>query len=605
MLMKSPEAELDPETETDVNICDDPYFSPDDTKRIAAIIQSYVDGVDHEGVARFRELVEFGFPYATESMGEIWIDIDGVTVEEFLADHRRVLTTCWEELVSVWHNNVTGREELCVVYDWRSDKQEYIQGMVATYVGRGFDITYVNWPDDVPRPAPGMTMSERQDHNGRILSRNAAPAAAPKTTPAIPPGTTVKAADRGNFGKVVSDNGDTVTVHFVSKDGQHANKDLPRGELRNQDGSPLDGTTVPLPRIKTMRQLLAEYPELRPPVVDGLLRSGETGNIVANTKFGKSWLGLGLAFAVATGGDWLGTFRCTQGRVLLLDNELHPETIAHRLGLVASALGVEWDDDVADLIDAAELRGVGADLHGLAPLVDSIEAGYYQLVIADAWYRFLPPGVSENDNAQIMALYNRLDAYTGRMQSAWINIHHASKGPQDGKTVTDVGAGAGAQSRAADTHIILRPHEDEDTAVMEAAVRSWRRVEPLSIKWDFPLWRLADGADPRQLRRQLTPKQRQQQAEDEATAGKIIAAFLGGKVHTARSLGGAVGIGKPRLERLLNQLQAAGRIVSEETVKRGNTCYEYRLSPAAERDEHDDEPQCGEEPQGELFDDVF
>jgi|GEM_PF-2439364 len=599
MLMKSPD-----QYET---------FGPSDREYIANMIDHYLAGTvpdDYEDRERFLTDCECGFWIEeTETGGDADVRIEHLTREAFEANPQLAIDIPWDDLVSFMYCHVLGVHYLEVIGDWRPDKLEYLRAVIADRAAKGDTIVYIDWPDGVERPVAGPTMNEFICERGKVMDkandRNGT--SAQKAVTIFPVGTTVKAGDRNNYGDVVSDDGgDTVTVHFVSKDGQHATKDIPRDQLRAQDGSPLDGETIKLPRIKSMRQMLAEYPELRPPVVEGLLRIGETGNIVANTKFGKSWLGLGLAFAVATGGDWLGTFRCAQGRVLLLDNELHPETIAHRLGLVASALGVEWDDDVADMIDAAELRGVGADLHGLAPLVDSIEAGHYQLVIADAWYRFIPPGVSENDNAQIMALYNRLDGYTGRMQSAWVNIHHASKGPQDGKTVTDVGAGAGAQSRAADTHIILRPHEEEDIAVMEAAVRSWRRVEPLSIKWEFPLWQRADDADPRQLRRQQTPKQRQQQAEDEATIGKIIAAFLGGKVHTARSLGGAVGIGKPRLERLLNQLQAAGRIISEETVKRGNTCYEYRLAPAerVER-EHDQEPQCGKEPQRELFDDDF
>ncbi len=43
---------------------------------------------------------------------------------------------------------------------------------------------------------------------------------------------------------------------------------------------------------------------------------------------------------------------------------------------------------------------------------------------------------------------------------------------QAGKAITDVGAGAGSQSRATDTHLILRPHEEKNCAVLDAAVRS-------------------------------------------------------------------------------------------------------------------------------------
>ena len=50
----------------------------------------------------------------------------------------------------------------------------------------------------------------------------------------------------------------------------------------------------------------------------------------------------------------------------------------------------------------------------------------------------------------------------------------ASKGDQSGKSTTDVGSGAGSQSRAADTHLIIRQHEQEDVAVMRRRFEAGR-----------------------------------------------------------------------------------------------------------------------------------
>ena len=323
--------------------------------------------------------------------------------------------------------------------------------------------------------------------------------AAPAIRTPIPVGTVVKALDRGNYGDVVSDNGDSLSVHFVSDQGQHATIDLPRSKLRRQDGSPLDEADGPIiPAPCTVRELVTAHPTLRPAVIEGLLRVGETMNVVAAPKRGKSWLLNSLALTVGAGSTWLDTFPSTPGRVLIIDGELHPEVIAHRLPAVADAMGL--DRAVLDTIDVLPLRGVGADLITLASFIQSIEPGRYALVILDAWYRFLPLGFSENDNAQVMALYNRIDCYTAHLQSAWVNVHHASKGDQSAKSTTDVGSGAGSQSRAADTHLIIRAHEEEDVAVIEAVVRSWPPVEPISIRWTYPVWQL-DSADPRKLQR--------------------------------------------------------------------------------------------------------
>ena len=137
----------------------------------------------------------------------------------------------------------------------------------------------------------------------------------------------------------------------------------------------------------------------------------------------------------------------------------------------------------------------------LKQVIDSIERGTYRLVVLDALYRFLPPGVSENDNAAIMTLYNRIDGYALALDAGWVNIHHASKGDQAGKSTTDVGSGAGSQSRAADCHLVLRQHEQDGIAVVEAAVRSYPPVERFAIRWSYPIWELADDMDASKLRR--------------------------------------------------------------------------------------------------------
>ena len=78
----------------------------------------------------------------------------------------------------------------------------------------------------------------------------------------------------------------------------------------------------------SLRELAAEYPRQRDPVIHPLLRFGETANIVAVPSRGKSWLVDGSALSVASGSDWLDTFPCTQGRVLIIDGgNLHEEVI--------------------------------------------------------------------------------------------------------------------------------------------------------------------------------------------------------------------------------------------------------------------------------------
>lgn len=260
--------------------------------------------------------------------------------------------------------------------------------------------------------------------------------------------------------------------------------------------SPAPPTTLPI--INCM-ELVETYPKRRPAVIEGLLRVGETANIIASTKIGKSWLMYGMAFAVARGELWLSTFNTVKGKVLLIDNELHPETCAHRLRTMANALDLPLGEVMAS-IDIINLRGRLLDLHALGLTLRSIERGRYLLVTLDAFYRTLPLGINENDNAMMAGMYNLLDSYADSLGAGFALVHHASKGSQSEKAVTDVGSGAGSQSRAADTHLILRPHEEDNVVVLDAAVRSWPPVSPMCLRWSFPRWTNAPDLDPTALR---------------------------------------------------------------------------------------------------------
>jgi hypothetical protein len=207
-----------------------------------------------------------------------------------------------------------------------------------------------------------------------------------------------------------------------------------------------------------------------------------------------------LALAIACGRPWLG-LNTVQGDVLILDNELHGETSANRIPKVAEARGVILDD-VADRLYVENLRGRLQNLIALGPYFRKFQPGRFKLVILDAFYRFLPSQADENDNGTMANLYNHLDSFADYLKCSFVLIHHTSKGNQSQKEVTDVGAGAGAQSRATDTHLILRRHEDEQAVVMDLAIRSWPPQEPRCLRWSFPVWLPADDLDPTQLRQE-------------------------------------------------------------------------------------------------------
>ena len=328
--------------------------------------------------------------------------------------------------------------------------------------------------------------------------------------------------------------------------------------------------------------LMVKHPELRPHVIKGLVRKGETCNIIAPAKKGKTWLTYNLSLDIVSGGVWFGEYECEEGRVLIIDNELHVETIAHRIPLVAESLGIS-PSAYHSRIDVMSLRGRLIDYYALGESIDAIKPDQYIAVIVDSHYRMYPEGVSENDNAQIARVYNIIDQYAEQTQAAWFLIHHVSKGSQSDKTVVDVGAGAGSQARATDTHIILRPHQEPDHVVMEAAVRSWPPVEPITLRWSFPVWHRTKLAPT--LRRQPTRAQeRQQQADAEATR-EILDSLLKNP-GTARDLRAATKLSRERAGRLLDILEADGHISFTMIKKRGNECKLYAIKDVGDETAH-------------------
>ncbi|HEX8348666.1 MAG TPA: AAA family ATPase [Hymenobacter sp.] len=267
----------------------------------------------------------------------------------------------------------------------------------------------------------------------------------------------------------------------------------------------VDAPKRPPLRIRTSNAI-ERLPE--PPIlIEGLLRKGEIANLVASPKMKKSWMVHDLAHRLANGGKWLGRFECRPSKVLLVDNELHGHTLGKRLDQIKSCGGYE------DGIDYVCLRDEG--LRGLDELMQELpNYGSYDLIIFDALYRFYPAGFDENSNSHWTQLYNELDGFSRKMGCAIINVHHSAKGTQQGKSVTDTGAGGGAQSRAADAHIVLRAitkvgeaqADAPEQAELAAVVRAFPPVGRLTLQWAYPFWTATDAPVIEQQATKAKPK---------------------------------------------------------------------------------------------------
>ncbi len=324
------------------------------------------------------------------------------------------------------------------------------------------------------------------------------------------------------------------------------------------------------PRIVSVNELIESHPHQSEPIVDGLLRRGETMNLIAAPKVGKSWLAHSLASAVVSGNQWLG-FGITSGNVLVIDNELHKCDLAERLRMVCPTTSV------SNCLDILPLRGHSLDIDGLSELLIDIEPGSYSLIVLDALYRFLPTGVSENDNAAMMRIYNVLDGIAGRTESAIVVVHHSSKGDQSGKSITDFGSGAGSIARATDTHVAIRQHEQASHAVFEAVTRSFAPFEPFTMKWSYPTWERTDLA-PALATRSGRHQDAQKRRDDEAD--RVVREAFNGKSLSVSQLRSKTDMGSDRIKRALKRLEAIrGRSKNRRT---GKCCDRYRLPKVSE-----------------------
>ncbi|MBM79399.1 MAG: hypothetical protein CMJ78_02240, partial [Planctomycetaceae bacterium] len=213
-------------------------------------------------------------------------------------------------------------------------------------------------------------------------------------------------------------------------------------------------------------------------------------------------------------------------------------------------------------------RGGLKDIFGLSAFFQHLRPGQFKLIILDAFYRFMPKDTDENDNGTMSQVYNHLDGYAARLGCSFVLVHHSTKGSQSSKSVTDVGAGAGAQSRATDTHLVLRPHEEPECVVLDAAVRSWPPIEPRALRWTFPVWTPDDSLDPADLRRERPRRRSRAESDAKPTeppwdAPRFAQAFVNETPATILAIveiARADGLSERKAKQLLKLAEAEGMI---------------------------------------------
>lgn len=244
-----------------------------------------------------------------------------------------------------------------------------------------------------------------------------------------------------------------------------------------------------------------EPPPLAEPIIDGVLRRGHVMMLTGPPKAGKSWAMVQLAYAIASGGSWLG-FKCREGTVAYVDTELDKNSLANRMNKVRERMGLK---NARGNMEMVSLRGTDDDLESV---VNSIIAHYDtppSMTIIDSIYT-LESG-DENSAGDMRSMLKEI----GRLASwgtAVVFAHHHAKGNGGAKNVIDRGSGSGVFGRFVDAMVDLMPLELDDdqeqtvgeqfgdTAVpmrMSFVLREFADPGDREIVFSFPTLELVDG----------------------------------------------------------------------------------------------------------------
>ena len=243
-------------------------------------------------------------------------------------------------------------------------------------------------------------------------------------------------------------------------------------------------------------------PDLAEPIIDGVLRRGHLMMLTGPPKAGKSWSMAQLAYAVASGHDWMG-FPCHQGNVCYVDTELDPNSLYNRLDRVRAKMGLA---DSGGNILAMPLRGKVVNAESIANTINDAYGEHPPaLVIIDSIYS-IETG-DENNAGDMREMMQHLGGIAAS-GSAIAFAHHHAKGSAGGRNVIDRGSGSGVFGRFVDAMVDLTPivPDDEQKGMLQA--RYGERAVPMrmsfvlrefadpgtrNVVFDFPLLRQIEG----------------------------------------------------------------------------------------------------------------
>jgi hypothetical protein len=275
-----------------------------------------------------------------------------------------------------------------------------------------------------------------------------------------------------------------------------------------------------------------------------ILRQKRKLVIGGSSKMGKTWTLCDLALAVASGGKWLGKYKCEQGAVLYVNLELDGSTAARRMEWIASFRDLTENDQLAKAVSdnllTWNLRGKCYDLSimlsSARQRLKDVPGGL-RLIILDPIYKTYG-GRDENAAGDMASLMLELEQFADDCGAAIAFAAHFSKGNQAAKSAMDRISGSGVIARDPDAIVTFTDHEDEGCFVMEASLREFAPVPAAVFEWACPVLNPRDDLDATKLRQ--AGKAAVSMAPERAEAVRLALVANGGELPRKSALVAAI-----------------------------------------------------------------
>src|SRR5215212_725841 len=266
--------------------------------------------------------------------------------------------------------------------------------------------------------------------------------------------------------------------------------------------------------------MAAELPPLRG-IVPGLLPEGAT-LVAGKPKLGKSWLALGLAISVASGGVALGTRPVEAGEVLYLALEDNRCRLQSRLKKALAG------DTAPESLHIATERP-RMDEGGAHRLGDWLAAHPdARLVVVDILKK-VRPRMSPNHSVYDVdyEALETLQRLAGKHCAAILVVHHTRK-LAAADPVGEVSGSTGL-SGGADGILVLKRDREQADAYLHVTGREIEEESELALRWDTDLasWTLVGDAEEYRISKERQDIVRVLEEAEEPMSPKEVAELLG------------------------------------------------------------------------------